>query len=160
MLCVELCVWCGVCVCYLQASEVLPLAVGAAVSHPLSPSRALLPSARRATQADRVPPRPHPPRAAPQSKIAHRLWDVPGAEGGLRASSRCGVVWCGHRSKWNAVWPVRRHIVGGPMRVSSHANGGAGSARAPLLGLMALGKVIVLGCALHPLNLGTVQGRL
>jgi len=43
------------------------------------------------------------------------------------------------------------------MRVSSHANGGAGSARAPLLGLMAL-EVIVLGCALHPLSLGGVAG--
>jgi len=37
-------------------------------------------------------------------------------------------------------WPVWRHILGGPMRVSSHANGGAGSAHAPLLGLMALAR--------------------
>jgi len=39
-------------------------------------------------------------------------------------------------------WPVWRHILGGPMRVSSHPNGGAGSARAPLFcytfGLVAL----------------------
>jgi len=35
---------------------------------------------------------------------------------------------------------VRRHIPGGPMRVSSHPNRGAGSARAPLLGLIALAR--------------------
>jgi hypothetical protein len=56
--------------------------------------------------------------------------------------------------------PVCRHILGDPMRVSSHANGGAGSARATLLGLMALGKAIALGCALPPLSLEGVEGRL
>jgi len=40
------------------------------------------------------------------------------------------------------------------MRVSSYPNGGTESARAPLFGLVALGKATSLGCALHPLGLG------
>jgi len=35
--------------------------------------------------------------------------------------------------------PACRHILWGPMRVPSHANGDAGFARAPLLGLVRVG---------------------
>ena len=48
-------------------------------------------------------------------------------------------------------WPVWRHILGVPcvFHPTPTCDGGAGSARAPLLGLVALSKVIVLGCALQ-----------
>ena len=74
-----------------------------------------------------------------------------------RHNTRMGL-WGGVRHP-RFFWPVWRHILGGPMRVPSHANRGAGSAHTTV-GVGGPGQGHFLGCALHPCKPWGVMGRL
>ena len=74
-----------------------------------------------------------------------------------RHNTRMGL-WGGVRHP-RFFWPVWRHILGGPMRVPSHANRGAGFAHTTV-GVGGPGQGHLLGCALHPCKPWGVMGCL